>query len=126
MAAESVVSEEDLCAYANALERNGFFGPNSWYMNDAANAAYAAEAVNGGCLDMPVLFRGARYDYALECVTSKIAEPMRRDCRQLDEAVLACGHWMAQERPLEVNALLARRLATKVADSWPTATVNHR
>ena len=32
--------------YAAALARNGFFGPNSYYMNHAANAAYAAEAVN--------------------------------------------------------------------------------
>ena len=88
-------------------------------MNDAANAAYATQAVNGGYLDMPVLFLAAQYDYTCECITSRLAEPMRQYCRRLDEAVLACGHWMAQERPLEVNALLVRWLATKVADSWP-------
>ena len=48
-----------------ALARNGFFGPNSFYMNHAANRAYAERAVNDGRLAMPVLFIGARYDYNL-------------------------------------------------------------
>ena len=51
-----VISEEDLSVYASALERNGFFGPSSWYMNHATNAAYGRKAANDGYLDMPVLF----------------------------------------------------------------------
>src|SRR5437868_3304181 len=51
-----VLTEADLAAYTSALERNGFFGPDSWYMNHDRNVAYAAKAVNGGRLDMPVLF----------------------------------------------------------------------
>ena len=31
-------------------ERNGFFGPDSWYMNHAANMAYAQRAPEGGRL----------------------------------------------------------------------------
>jgi soluble epoxide hydrolase / lipid-phosphate phosphatase len=34
-----IVSEEDLSVYVSALERNGFFGPSSWYLNHAANAS---------------------------------------------------------------------------------------
>jgi hypothetical protein len=34
-------------------------GPNSYYMNHAANARYAAQAGHGGYLDMPTLFLAA-------------------------------------------------------------------
>src|SRR4030095_6215089 len=36
-----VLSEDELNAYAGALQRNGFFGPDSYYMNPERNAAYA-------------------------------------------------------------------------------------
>lgn len=114
-----VVTEEDLRIYAAALERNGFFGPDSWYVNHAANAAYAARAQGGGHLDMPVLFLAARYDYTCESVTSRLPEPMRLYCRNLTERVIDSGHWMAQERPVEVNRALTHWLATKVPGGWP-------
>ena len=38
---------------------------------------------------------------------------------QLDEAVVFSGHWMAQERPAEVNAALARWIALRLPDVWP-------
>ena len=114
-----VVTEADVSAYASALARNGFFGPNSYYMNHTANAAYAARAVNDGYLEMPVLFLAAQYDYTCECITSRLAEPMRKYCRNLTESVIYSGHWMAQEKPLDVNAALVRWLATLVADYWP-------
>ena len=114
-----VVTEEDLCAYAAALTRNGFFGPNSYYMNHAANAAYGATARNGGRLDMPALFMAARYDYVCESVTSNLAGPMREYCTNLTETIVDGGHWLAQERPREVNAVLVGWLATRVGHIWP-------
>jgi pimeloyl-ACP methyl ester carboxylesterase len=116
-----VVSEEDLSAYAAALARTGFFGPDSYYMNHAPNAAYAARAPNDGRLDMPVLFLAAAYDYICECIDSRLAEPMRRLCRDLTEHVVTSGHWMAQEKPVAVNAALAHWLATRVPGVWPAA-----
>jgi len=50
---------------------------------------------------------------------SRLAEPMRRDCADLTEAVVPSGHWMAQEQPIKVNAALAKWLAAKAADAWP-------
>ena len=114
-----VVSEADLRAYAAALQRNGFFGPDSYYMNHPANAAYAARAVNDGFLDLPVLFLAAQYDYTCECITSRLAEPMRTYCRDLTSKTILSGHWMAQEKPVEVNAALAHWLATRVPGGWP-------
>ena len=70
---------------------------------------------------MPVLFIAAQYDSTCESITSRLAEPMRKYCRRLSETVVYSGHWMAQEKPLEVNAALARWLATSVSGSWPVA-----
>jgi pimeloyl-ACP methyl ester carboxylesterase len=114
-----VISEEELSIYTAALERNGFFGPSSWYVNHAANAEYAKSARNDSYLDMPVLFLNAQYDYVCECTHSRLAEPMRQYCRNLTEETLRTGHWMAQEKPAEVNAALVKWLATKVPGVWP-------
>lgn len=111
-----VVSEADLSVYAAALARNGFFGPSSWYRNHARNAEYAA---NGGRLDMPVLFLIGRYDFTCECVDSALAEPMRALCSNLTEHIIESGHWMAQEKPVAVNAALVRWLANAVPGVWP-------
>jgi len=44
---------------------------------------------------------------------------MRTYCRNLTEETIRSGHWMAQEKPLEVNAALVKWLATAVAGVWP-------
>jgi len=114
-----VVSDEDLAVYAESLTRNGFSGPNSYYMNHAANAHYAEQAVADGRLDLPVLFLAARYDYTCETTESRLAEPMRGRCADLTERTLDCGHWMAQEKPREVNAALVEWLVRRVPAVWP-------
>ncbi|MFZ1886808.1 MAG: alpha/beta hydrolase [Candidatus Binataceae bacterium] len=114
-----VLTEEDLCVYVSALERTGFFGPSSWYMNHSANAEYSKTACFDGYLDMPALFLNARYDYVCECTHSRLAEPMRAFCRNLTELTIRSGHWMAQEKPLEVNAALAKWIVTSVSEAWP-------
>lgn len=113
-----VLTAADLEVYAGALERNGFFGPNSWYMNAAENLEYARRARSGGTLAMPVLFLHGAYDFTCETVMSRLAEPMRQDCTNLTEAHVASGHWMAQEKPEVVNAALAKWLAVQLGDLW--------
>jgi len=76
----AVKTAEELDIYAAGLARNGFFGPDSWYMNGDRNVAYAARARDGGRLSLPVLFLHGEYDYTCETVHSRLAEPMRRDC----------------------------------------------
>src|SRR5258708_14628358 len=62
-----LLTGEDLSRYVSALERNGFDGPASWYLNHGVNASYA----------QTVLFLNAQYDYVCECTHSRLAEPMR-------------------------------------------------
>lgn len=104
-----VISAADLDTYAAALTRNSFFGPDAYYMNHAANAAYTAQAEHRQ-LDMPVLFLHGRYDYTCETMNSTLADPMRAYCANLTEHIIDSGHWMAQEKPQEVNNRLAEFL----------------
>jgi pimeloyl-ACP methyl ester carboxylesterase len=115
-----VLTETDLCIYVASLQRNGFFGPDSWYMNHAANMTYAQNAQDNGRLSMPVLFLHGAYDYTCETIDSRLAEPMRAACTDLTEIVVQSGHWMAQENPVAVNAALARFLAAKLPATWST------
>ena len=114
-----VVSEDDLRRYAAALAENGFWGPDAWYLNHEANAEYAAAAVDGGRLRMPVLFLGARYDATCEVGNSRLAEPQREYVDDLTERMLDTGHWMMQERPAEVNAAIVAWLRDRLPAVWP-------
>ncbi len=59
------------------------------------------------------------YDAVCETTTnSRFADPMRRDCSDLTEAVVHSGHWMAQEQPVAVNTAMAKWLAAKLPDYW--------
>jgi pimeloyl-ACP methyl ester carboxylesterase len=113
-----VLTETDLHAYVSALQRNGFFGPDSWYMNHGRNLDYARSSADGGRLAMPVLFLHGAFDYTCETIVSRLAEPMRESCADLTEGVVESGHWMAQEKPVAVNAALAKWLALKVPGAW--------
>jgi len=116
---QDVVTEQELSVYTSALQRNGFFGPNSYYMNHETNGTYAEKALNDGYLDMPTLFITAAHDYICECTTSSLPEPMRKFCRNLTEKTIKSGHWMAQEKPVELNAVLVEWLVKSVPEQWP-------
>jgi soluble epoxide hydrolase / lipid-phosphate phosphatase len=117
---ETVVSPEDALIYGGLLTKNGFFGPNSYYMNTAANTEYTTRAANGGRLDMPALFVHAAYDYVAKTLDSRLADPMRALCPNLEEATVYSSHWMAQEKPVQLNGVLASWLAREVGDHWPS------
>jgi pimeloyl-ACP methyl ester carboxylesterase len=117
----AVLAAEDEDRYVAALERNGFFGPDSWYMNAEANTAFAKSAEPHWQLAMPVLFLHGAYDYVCETLQSRLAEPMRAHCARLSERIVPSGHWMAQEQPVQVNAALAQWLAKEFPGLWASA-----
>jgi pimeloyl-ACP methyl ester carboxylesterase len=103
---ETMLSPEDFGEVVAGLSASGFRGPNSWYLNDAANLAYAATLPRGGRLDLPVLFVHAAWDGICETVRSSLADPMRAACPDLTEETVDAGHELILESPLEVNAAL--------------------
>src|SRR5262249_48534434 len=109
------LTEADLDAYVAALDANGFFGPASRYMNPARNRQFAGQGRDRAKLRPPDAYADTG-----ETRPSRLAEPMRADCSDLTEVVVPSGHWMAQEKPAAVNAALARWIATRLPQVWPT------
>ncbi|AOH87229.1 epoxide hydrolase (plasmid) [Sphingomonas panacis] len=116
---DTILTLEEENRYVAALSRTGFFGPDSYYMNNDANMAYSARVKDDGRLSLPTLFVHAAYDYVCATVDTRLADPMREACDDLTEAVVKSGHWMAQEKPSEVNAAIAKWLAARLPDLWP-------
>ena len=103
---EALMPRETFDALVAAFEQSGFAGANAWYLNDAANIAYADEAIGFGRIDLPVLFVHAEWDSICDTVHSRLADPMREDCSDLTEVTVAGGHMLMLERPIEVNAAI--------------------
>ena len=75
-----VLTEADLSSYVAALERNGFFGPDSWYMNHARNIAFAQQAKR----QRPDLAAGAVPAWRLRLhLRNHRLTPRRTDARKL-------------------------------------------
>ncbi len=113
-----VLTESDVDTYTESLTRNGFTGPNSWYMNSEANVAFNKKSVDGGRINVPVLFLHAEYDYTCQTATGSLADPMRASCPDLTVMVVKTGHWMAQENPVVVNKALAAWISAKLPAVW--------
>ena len=71
-------------------------------MNSKINSKYFHKAPLKK-LDKPVLFIHAKYDSVCYTFHTSLADPMRENCSNLEEATIDSGHWMAQEKPDEVN-----------------------
>lgn len=104
---EALLSQADFDALVAAFRATGFGGADAWYLNDAANLAYAAEAPDFGRLTLPALFLHAARDAVCDTVHSRLAEPMRDDCADLTEVTVDGGHELTLERPDEVNTAIA-------------------
>ncbi|MCW2931569.1 MAG: uncharacterized protein JWM19_2531 [Actinomycetia bacterium] len=102
----AVLAERDQAELTEALARNGFGGPTSYYLNHEANAAYAGAAENGGRLEMPVLFIGAAYDPVADLTGPAMLQPMRQSCTDLVETTVPAGHWLQLEAAAQVNEIL--------------------
>ena len=75
-----VVTDEDITTYAKHLTDNGFFGPNSWYVNGDANQSYFNEKHDLIAFDAEG-YRYATYDYVCDTTTTGFAEPMRKHAK---------------------------------------------
>lgn len=98
----------DFDALAEAFHGRGFRPVSAWYLNDAANIAYARAAPDGGHLRQPVLFMNGDWDPICDINRSRLGEPMRGSCEALYVTSLPAGHWLPLERKIEVvNAIRA-------------------
>ena len=103
----------DFHALVDAFRAHGFRPANSWYLNDAANTAYALAAPDNGRVGQPVLFINGDWDAICDITRSRLGEPMRRTCQDLSEVTLQSGHWLPLERKAEAVDAIRSWLRTK-------------
>jgi pimeloyl-ACP methyl ester carboxylesterase len=103
----------DFDALVEAFRVTGFRPGNSWYLNDAANVAYADAAPEEGRLQQPVLFLNGDFDGLCNISRNRVGEPMQRTCADLSVTSLPGGHWLPLERKTESIEAIRSWLRTK-------------
>jgi pimeloyl-ACP methyl ester carboxylesterase len=100
------LDESELAHYVHTFEHSGFSGPLSWYRNIDRNFALTAFARDRR-VEVPALFVVGEKD-PVRLYTAKAAAELSHWAPKLtaNEVIRGAGHWLQQERPQEINALL--------------------
>jgi pimeloyl-ACP methyl ester carboxylesterase len=106
----------DFEVLVQAFKAHGFRAPCAWYLNDAANIAYAHKSPNGGRLLMPVLFVNGDYDQINTINGNRSGDPMRAACPDLTITRLRGAHWLPLERKAELTRAIRTWLQKKGFD----------
>jgi pimeloyl-ACP methyl ester carboxylesterase len=103
----------DFNALVEAFRVTGFGPGNSWYLNDAANIAYAHRAPEGGHLRQPVLFVNGDFDAICDIIRTHLGDPMRNTCQDLTITSMPAGHWLPLECKTELVQSIQSWLSSK-------------
>ena len=97
---------DDLDVFAAQFTKSGFRGTIDWYRNLDRNWALTP-FLDGARILQPTLFVAGEVDGVIH-MTAKAYERLETNVPHLTKKVLIpeAGHWIQQERPDEVNALL--------------------
>jgi pimeloyl-ACP methyl ester carboxylesterase len=100
------LSDADLDVFAAQFTKSGFRGTIDWYRNLDRNWALTP-FLDGARIMQPTLFVAGELDGVIH-MTAKAYEALESNVPRLTKKVLIpeAGHWIQQERPEEVNALL--------------------
>jgi len=106
------LTEADLDVFTDSFERSGFRGGLNWYRNIDRTAALQS-AFAGLRVEQPALFVAGEFDVVMGTTPDSVAAGMRTAVPNLAGAywLEGCGHWVQQERPAQLNALLLDFLA---------------
>lgn len=107
------MTDEELQVYVDAYTRTGFTGGLNWYRNIDRNW-HADEALVGRTIDVPACFITGERDPVERFMPIAAMDGYVTDLRER-VVIDGAGHWIQQERPDEVNAVLLRFLA----DAYP-------
>jgi pimeloyl-ACP methyl ester carboxylesterase len=100
---ELCVTPDELEVYVRTFERTGFAGGINWYRNMTRNGVEHPE-IGRQKLELPCLMITAAWDMALR---PELAAGMPALCSDLEmHNIERAGHWVQQEMPDAVNALL--------------------
>ncbi|WP_440465719.1 alpha/beta fold hydrolase [Pseudomonas sp. YH-1] len=107
----SWLTETDLQVFVSQFEKSGFVGGINWYRNMDRNWEMTP-FWNGAVVTQPLLFISGEQDGVLT-MTREEYDALEFNAIQLSGKYLieGAGHWIQQERPVEVNQLLTEFLA---------------
>jgi soluble epoxide hydrolase/lipid-phosphate phosphatase len=120
--AETCLDEPLHAKLVEAFTEGGFWAPSACYLNGEVNRQWTEDwSINEGVVSVPTLFIEALYDPLAGTYNSRLKEPMQSFCRRLTEVSIEAGPWLPLEAPEQVNAALARWIATVLPSAWPYA-----
>jgi pimeloyl-ACP methyl ester carboxylesterase len=98
-------SEADLTVFVSEYQRTGFRGGLNWYRNLDRNWELTAPW-QGAVINQPALFIAGTRDPVIAGKRGAIAiEAMKQAVPNVQTVMIeGAGHWIQQERPMEVNA----------------------
>lgn len=99
---DELLGEEELEVYVRTYERTGFTGGLNWYR--ALHEDWAEGQGHDMTIDVPAIMISAEHDWFLP---PDFTDGMEELVPQVEKHVIAdAGHWLQQEKPDDVNALL--------------------
>lgn len=102
-----LLTDVERAIYVEAFHRSGFHGPVNWYRNMSGNWARAAGLTDQ--IDQPCLMIMAQNDIVLP---PSAADGMETRIANLEKVLIeGSGHWTQQEKPEEVNRVIADWMA---------------
>jgi pimeloyl-ACP methyl ester carboxylesterase len=105
------LTDEELSVYAKAFERTGFQGGLNWYR--AATSPDYLPRTERKTLDIPSMYIAGAADWGIYQKPGELERMQREVCTDFHGAhfVEGAGHWVQQEQPARVAALLLDFLA---------------
>ena len=107
------LTDEELAVYAQAFERTGFQGALNWY-RAATNPALAVKT-DRKTIDIPSMYIAGAADWGIYQKPGELERMQNQVCTDFRGAhfVQGAGHWVQQEQPEQVCALLLEFLRAR-------------
>jgi pimeloyl-ACP methyl ester carboxylesterase len=109
------LTEAELHVYSDEYTRNGFQGGLQWYRSRTEGIGLGdLQVFSGRSIDVPSLFIAGRSDWGVYQTPGAIERMRGTGCSDLRgvHLIAGAGHWVQQEQPDQVNALLLTFLGT--------------
>jgi pimeloyl-ACP methyl ester carboxylesterase len=109
--------EEELAVYSAQFARTGFQGGLQWYRCQTARTFKTElEMFSGRTIDVPACFIAGRQDWGVRQVAGAFESMQTTACSRFHGAYLLehAGHWVQQEQPQQVSALLLHFLREQI------------
>jgi pimeloyl-ACP methyl ester carboxylesterase len=102
------ITEADIAKFAEGYQKSGFRGGLNWYRNIDRNWELTAPW-HGAQIHQPSLFIAGSNDSVITgLIGAKRVNELERVLPNLKQRLIidGAGHWIQQERPVEVNSAL--------------------